>query len=498
MAIARFRQRFTRMEHVAPDWSNWNQPIFLGHFRHKQTVIQNGVPIETWGSPVSPQSYIPDLSTRIYEKTWDENHGYPRGRTVLNRQQTTVPRVFYDVGGPFLNVKVDTGYPAQGTVAVGTIYNAAGNTKYEGTFMMPPNAYWGEGWAQSPGSYASNSNALLPDVAPYFDQAWRKAKPKLETASLYVFLRELRDVPLMLQTTAKLHALEYQKITTRRTVNTEYGPQSVTFGSRLSSRDMKPQEAAEQFLNHQFGWSPFLSDLGKFYQTWVDADDTIRRLTMENGRWKKRSVNVTKIVDSQVIMEHTATPNATSYATPLFPVSLPADFFLSPPSWKLTEETQFTIHASGKFRFYNPAFDISLPDYTSAWNQVMRYMKIYGLSVNPYHIWQATPWTWLLDWVSNLGAFVERVSDTLEDSVAAAYFYITSRKTIKRRLEITLPLVAGVRSFAFERSFSTKQRVSADSPYGFSLSWDNLSPKRLAILGALGITRRASNFRFGD
>lgn len=472
MAATRYRFRVGRHAGVLPDGSNWNTPIFLGHFRDKVTGVENGVPWEYWGNPYSPQSYVPELSVTTVEQTWDENHGRPKGRS--NRDELAA-KLFYDTGGPFLNVKIDTGSSTEGVVLGGTYTNLSGTKRYEGGFCPPTSTYWGSGWAGSPLSYTGNSNALLPDVAPYFDRAWKLAKPKLETASLYVALRESRDLSRMLKTTAKLNALEYSKHA----------------GAQISVKNMRPKGVAEQFLNHQFGWAPFLKDLGQFYQTWVEAEDTIKRIQMENGKWKRRSVRVDKAVDTQIISETLLPQSSTSYAIPCFPVSFPADFFLSPPSWRLVEETTLTINASGKFKFYNPNFDVTLPDYTSAWKQVMRYVKIYGLSVNPYHIWQATPWTWLVDWVSNLGSFVERLSDIIEDRVAAAYFYITSRKTVKRRMEIHLPFVTGHQTLVFERSYRSKQRVSADSPYGFSLSWDDLSPRRLAILGALGITRKA-------
>jgi hypothetical protein len=73
--------------------------------------------------------------------------------------------------------------------------------------------------------------------------------------------------------------------------------------------------------------------------------------------------------------------------------------------------------------------------------------------------------------------------------VAAAYFYITAHKTVERTLTVKLPFASGLVTLNFVRRFNSKQRVSADSPYGFQLSWDSLSLERLAILSALGITR---------
>jgi len=368
-----------------------------------------------------------------------------------------------------------------GVSGAGTYYSIDGTHRYEGGFMPPENGWWGGGWAATPGAFTSQSNALLPDVAAYFDRAWRMAKPKLEMASLYVFLREIGDTVPMLQTSAKALGLSWQSTTLLK--------DGVTRGTSLSSRKMEAKDLAEHFINHEFGWAPFLGDLKSFYTTYLDASEIIKKINDENGKWVRKSVGVTKDVSDEVILEHTEPFNSISYSVPCFPVGFPSSFFVSPPSWSITEKTSLSIHASGKFRFYRPEFDVTLPDYTSAWNQVMRYVKIYGLEVNPYHIWQATPWTWLVDWVTNIGSYIQRMSDSLEDQVAAAYFYITAHKRVERTFTVKLPFAAGLKVLTFVRSYTSKQRVSADSPYGFRVSWDSLSPERLAILGALGITR---------
>jgi hypothetical protein len=291
----------------------------------------------------------------------------------------------------------------------------------------------------------------------------------------------------MIQTSAKAFGLKW-KDDVYYTVNTDFGTR-IAHGSRLASRDMKPRELADHFINHEFGWAPFLGDLKSFFTTYLDASEIIKRITDENGKWVRKSVKVTKDVNSSVIDEVTLPFNSVSYSTPVFPVGIPSKFFLNPPSWSIVEKTSLSIHASGKFRFYRPEFDITLPDYSSAWKSIMRLVKIYGLEVNPYHIWQATPWTWLVDWVTNIGSYIQRMSDTLEDQVAAAYFYITAHKTVERTMTVELPFVNGLKTLTFTRSYTSKQRVSADSPYGFRVSWDSLSPERLAILGALGITK---------
>jgi len=480
MLPTRYRFRVVGVDPKVNNHGAWNSPIHLGYYQDKLTGFSNGVPVFLgWGTPYGDQSYSPDVSACVVEQTWDELHPKTRRRTTEFTQPGDVP--LYTTGGPFLNVKIDTALPEKGIVGSGTFYSSDGNSRFVAGFKPPNNSDWGAGWAQTPLAYTGNSNALLPDVAAYFDRAWRSAKPKLEMASLYVFLREIGDTVPMLQTSAKALGISWQS-----SVKEANG---VSHGTVLSSRQMEPRDLAEHFINHEFGWAPFLGDLKSFYTTYLDASEIIKRITAENGKWVRKSVGVTKDSNEEVIYEHTEPYSSISYSTPVYPVGIPSKFFTNPPSWSVVEKTSLSIHASGKFRFYRPEFDITLPDYSSAWNEIKRAIKIYGLEVNPYHIWQATPWTWLIDWVSNVGSFIQRMSDTLEDQVAAAYFYITAHKMVERTMTVKLPFVNGMKTLVFRRVYSAKNRVSADSPYGFRVSWDSLSPERLAILGALGITK---------
>jgi len=483
MAVPRLRRRFVPIKPLPgyPGGSTWDAqytPITLGSYRDLVTGFQNGVPVVFgWGPPYSPVSYAPDHGCIEDEYTMDELHGKPV-------KDPRTGKSWYRTGGPFLHMRINTGYPSGGISEIGSIYNWNNTRRYDGGFCVPPLSFWGGGGFAA--EFYASYNTFLPDVAAYFDRAWHKAKPKLELSSLYVFLKELKDGTRMLESTASLFGEEYRKSfqTFMRSGNI-----TVLHGAQISSPKMTPGAIADQFLNHQFGWAPFIGDILSFGNAYFDASAHIKKLTDENGKWVRRRVKVVKDDNFRIVHEENPAYNATSYTIPCFPVNMSSEFFQSPPHWRVTERDTLSIHAAGKFRFYRPEFDVTLPDYTSAWKQVMRYIKIYGLEVNPHHIWQATPWTWLVDWVSNLGSYVERLSDTLLDQVAAEYFYITAKRRLVRTIEISLPLHSGLRVLKFERSFESKQRASADSPYGFNLTWENLTPRRLAILASLGITR---------
>jgi hypothetical protein len=454
----RIRRRVIPVDPKINGGGPWNSVISLGGFRAKG-VVRDGTsyPEEWQPSFYQTAEYAPSVSACSAEVTVDELHGkYP-----------------YRTGGPFLHVKVTTAQPISGRVLDGVRYNVSGTKRYEGGFAPPDLAYWGGGWASAPLAYYSTSNALIPDVAPYFDRAWRSAKPKLELAGLFQFLAEAEDVPRTLLTTADGFSRIWKRM-----------------GGEVGPPIMQPKHIADQFVNEQFGWAPFLRDLQSFKSLYDTAQREMERIRSENGRWVKKRVKVFKDETVETILEQEAV-GVDSYALPIFPFGFPTDFFLRRPSWRVYETTTHSIAASGKFRFYRPEFDDSGgQNYDSAWNKAMRWITISGLRPTPSNIYKIIPWSWLADWVSSLGTQIQAISDSAIDSVAAAYFYITSHLTKIRTFEIDLPFVAGFQRLKFETKFECKQRVSADSPYGFNLTWDQLSPKQLAILGALGISRK--------
>jgi hypothetical protein len=369
-------------------------------------------------------------------------------------------------------VKIDLGIPSTGVLNSGTYENVTGTRRYVGGFMAPSRSWW-DGWAKTPLAFTGNSSSMIPDASAYFDRSYSLSKPKLEYAGLYVFLKEFKDTGPMLETTAKGFSQSWKSIQ-----------------SRFNSKRLAPRDAAEQFLNQQFGWKPFLNDLDNFYSTYVNASEIIKRITDENGKWERRHAKVKDDGNFTVISEVDMPVSSTSYAIPNFPTGFPADFFIRPPSYRITEDFILNVRASGKARYYRPEFDAGLPSYDTAWNNAMRWVKIYGLEVSPYHIWQAIPWTWLADWVSNLGSFIERLNDTLMDSIAFQYLFQTVVYQKTQKIEVRLPFKSGTQTMSYFTSYYSKQRTNAASPYGFRLGWDNLSSTRLAILGSLGITRK--------
>jgi len=371
----------------------------------------------------------------------------------------------YLEGGPFKSLRLVYSDPYNGVFGNGTYYRSDGLQRYVGGFSPPSDATW----TTMPGMGPLNvgligANSAFPSMSDWGDKAYARAKPKIEKASLFVFLAELRDLSRMLKTTSRAFH-DIWKLS----------------GGNQASKVMRPKNVADHFLNHQFGWTPFLSDVRRFVDVFQNTARLKSQMTSRNGRWIRRRVTLKDDSVYELLNQ--------GLGKPISPSMVP-EYFNTPPSWTLSQTVKTKINAVGRFKYYRPEFDANLPDYSSVWNSAKRQLDLYGLRISPSNVYRAIPWTWAADWISNLGTHVDYLTDIAMDSVACQYFYVMQHRITERKLNIRLPFYTGLKILEYSRIVETKERQVGAGPYGFSLSWDNLTPRQGAIAAALAITRQ--------
>jgi hypothetical protein len=346
---------------------------------------------------------------------------------------------------------------------------------YDGGFV--PDSSWG---SSSPSSFLS---APLPDVTSlvsYYTKAWDCLKPRVPKAGLAQFTYELRDLPGMLRTTSEgLHNLWN------------------SFGGGKSSILMSPSSVADHFLNHNFGWVPFISDLQKLKDVWDRSNELIARAILDNHTWMKRFCVLDEVETSRLI---TRQFNSGTDPSDLMEMMSPlmAPMVVSGTTCTayndVTEYTSKRVWSKGEFMYYRPEFDDHLSDFSSQWMNVQRLLTIYGARINPTVLWKITPWSWLVDWFTGIGKFVERLDDFVTDGIVARSLYLMEQVELRHVKTCTLNFYSGPLHLDFVRYLRTKQRAVGDSPYGFSLPWSGLTPTQWAILGSIGISRTSKGF----
>lgn len=388
----------------------------------------------------------------------------------------------YKTGGAFYSVKYKTLYDPSAVYGKGVYLNSewqpalgvrVQNRKYVGGFNPPDYSVFGLGWDwQNVNSLISIPNNPVPDLSDWGNKAYKRLKPHLEKASGFVFVAELRELPKLFKETAAKFSGFWNQMRGQHNAN----PKS------YNSWKMAPRRAANDFLAVQFGWLPFLNDIRKFHNVVDKYWSYISHLATYNGKGVRKRVTLSEEFTSSIISSGTGYPVSFSAQS-----NGESDWFTGIPSWQVREEVSTSITAVGKFSYYLPYIDLAMADYTSKWNSIKRFMLLYGLRVSPANIYKAIPWTWLIDWVSNLGDHVDHWNDAYLDSVVCHYLYVMQHKTIKRTYTWCLPFRSGTVNLVFSRIKETKQRTPAGSPYGFSLSLGELTLRQHAILVALKI-----------
>lgn len=396
------------------------------------------------------------------EYCWDDLHPGPPWRS----------------GGPFSKVTVD--FPFAGHVQGIGWHEKPGSVFHNPWVGFVPTA-WKGGFVPSGlesfdaldpvygnVSLIMSNSSLAPDPTAWGPEAWDKSAPRIEMASGFVALAEAKDLPRMLQQTAEGFHESWKAI-----------------GGNVVRPDMAPKKAAGQFLNIQFGWMPFLSDIGKFYRAFNNTASYMSRMSHGNDKWK---VYRRTLLDD---FERTKIYSGTDWK--VIPFGQFVESHLTdgqPPSFEVWEEKSTHVTSSGRFKWYKPEFDRTDPGYDNPLSAINRQMTMYGARISPSNIWRATPWTWLVDWGANVGRNIDRLTETLLDGVVSEYLYVMAQSTRTLRFIQTIPFASGPLTLEFTKTINVKQRQAAGSPYGFDSPWESLSPMRLAILGALGLSRR--------
>jgi hypothetical protein len=249
---------------------------------------------------------------------------------------------------------------------------------------------------------------------------------------------------------------------------------------------MNPNYLANHFLNHVFGWAPFIGDMVNTYKAVVDTKKRYLQQKQENGRFVHRRGTVRKIAETseELYSDHYA------YVYPdiagLTRWDTAPDGNTTRGYSRFIHETNEKTWFSAEFKYWIP--ELSLADF-SRYQYVMSLIHYYGIRVNPAVIWKLTPWSWLADWGLNVSQFYKSISESMDDNLVARYAYVMRRIEKSTEHYATVFLIDGRETtMSWIQKMDSKHRAKA-SPFGFNLHSSDLSAKQLAILGTLGITR---------
>jgi len=259
---------------------------------------------------------------------------------------------------------------------------------------------------------------------------------------------------------------------------------SLLKGWRQMSKKQRRKAIAEEHLNYQFGWKPFVADMRDISKRIINGNAAITQYERDSGKSVRRRYSsppeewtFSKYV-ARDVRPWTSPSSSTMY-----------DWNVSPAGdvIAVTKVTQMKWF-SGAFSWYIPKRGNSLRDDMA--RQVIMAKKSLGIRFTPDAIWNLAPWSWAIDWFSNAGDVIQNISNWIIDGQVLTYGYVMEHTTATTTYTFVGPTglqSTPVRPLSFTLKTEVKVRRKA-TPYGFGITWEGLTARQLSILAALGIT----------
>lgn len=249
--------------------------------------------------------------------------------------------------------------------------------------------------------------------------------------------------------------------------------------------------AGDEYLNVQFGWRPLVNDITGFAVGVSRAHEIIK--SYEDGIGKP----IRRRYDFPLESSFSSTLVSSS-AVPFFGLQGGSDWTtqmcgtgFSPKARAGSLYKEVTTSRkrwfSGSFMYYYPANNV----FTGKLKEYAILSQQLGLEITPYALWSAAPWSWAVDWFSNIGDVISNTTSFHEDGLVMAYGYLMEHSIISTTYKLVGCLLndgtpAPVQDLTFVTE--TKLRRGAN-PYGFGLKFGSLSGFQQAIIGALGLSK---------
>ena len=415
------------------------------------------------GSTIGPETLY--LGTRYYDFTPPYGNGpwvmpYDYNSTLYSEKPVTWetcddelhPGPPYRQSGPLDIFKFDTDqYEVKAPVDV-----ASGLYRYAGKHLpVQQPASWLD-YSGSTADFQAAKSAGWGDVSSYGPVGWNKLRPTKPDVDVGTFLGEIKEVPRMLQTTARGFAKLWRHMKGDR----------MAFG---------PKDVANHWLNTQFGWFPFLSTLRDFYTTTKNLDQRLKQLRRDNGKWVRRRGSVHRETESEILASVDGSPG-------LSPV-LVSGLYDSPyGSYTIVSKRTQKVWFEGAFRYW-------IPGKPGSWEWNAKAVTLlYGMQPSPSLIWELTPWSWLIDWCSNAGDVIANMTSIVYDNLCAKYADVMGTTSQEVVFTGSSNYKTGTITESWSAKLLRKSRVHA-SPFGFGLTSLDFTARQWSILAALGITR---------
>nr|UJQ85119.1 MAG: hypothetical protein 1 [Leviviridae sp.] len=245
-------------------------------------------------------------------------------------------------------------------------------------------------------------------------------------------------------------------------------------------------QAGSEYLNVAFGWKPLYSDVRKLAALQHQSKRLISQYVRDSGRLVRRRYEFPTTVT------RTEAPQGDGIGNPQPPYLVP---YLLTAKGIATRTITVTrrMWFSGAFTYH-----VSEPDSLvgSAFRFAEQANHLTGAGINASVMWDLMPWSWAVDWMTNIGDVVNNASMMSTDGLVMVYGYIMAETVTDTTITVNGVKIrpidgsAGKPILPLTQTFTetVRQRRRA-YPFGFGLTFTGFTPHQLAIVAALGLSR---------
>jgi len=248
-----------------------------------------------------------------------------------------------------------------------------------------------------------------------------------------------------------------------------------------------PKALGHEHLNIQFGINPLVNDIADFVKTVVHLDKLIHQYIRDNGNVVRRKWSFQpEVSDQSIIIKDKVLPMGPNVRGDVYDFSLPVTGSIS-----RRRETRVNRWFVGAFVYHLPStfFAQVYTPFAANW-QVARRLLSADLTIET--LWELAPWSWAVDWFSNVGAVLSNADAWANQGLVMKYGYIMEHSSVRDTYTHIGP--TNLRGSYTGRPSQlitvteTKMRRRAN-PFGFGLTMSGLSFTQKSILAALGLSR---------
>lgn len=305
------------------------------------------------------------------------------------------------------------------------------------------------------------SNALLDVLGARGFRATIPTKPLQQAA---VFAGELRQLPTISPTVLAVmrdRAWKYVQ----------------SWRAHVRKFPTYTKAVADEYLNQQFGWLPFLRDVESLVQPRAEVMKRVHQLERDSGKKVRRRRILTNTTSTSPMV---ITPSA-GYGYPLG---------LSTSQLATSQGTKLTTTTTRETSWFSASYTYYLAPATQALGvprAVQMARLIHGASINPEVLWNLAPWSWLADYGGNVGTVLSNLSAFSSDNLVATHAYVMVTTEVTRSVALVGVGTRGGTVSCYSETSAICKRRARGMPFGFGFT-GSLTGKQTAILVALGLS----------